>query len=198
MQFWILRQLTFPKNLFFNIDIKSNFTMKVFYNNTITKTPFEHIYTLEDCITDSNSHSRIETICKQMERFKNIFKDKISHKENLELTKNILDNLEKITDRTDEIGELCNANEVIVKNHYTELSKYKDHESYYNYTNLATKSINTTVSIGKSSMLSRTASNKVSNVYAQKSCPIPCDIELENSCVKQEKEEYVQNTTVNI
>ncbi len=196
-----IKTIDFSQKLIFNINIKeSPFSMKVSYNNVITQEPYEHIFNnLEECISDSNIHDRIEIICKQMERFKNIFKNKIQHKDNIDITKNILDNLAKITERADEIGELCNANEVIVKNHYTELLKYKDHESYYNYTNLATKSINSTINVGKSPMISRTTSTQVSDVYRQKSCPIPNELsELQNLCVTNKEEDYVQNTTVNI
>ncbi len=191
-----IKNIDFSQTLIFNIN-KTDIpvTMKVSYNNLISNSKYENTFNCNDGVLSPVFNSQIEIICKQMDRFNKIFVQNIPYNENLDITKNIIEEFAKIKDRTGKIGELCIANESIVKNHYNELLKYKDMKSYFNYSNLANKTVNTTVNVGKSPMILRSTSENVSRIYSTKSCPIPDDFED----LKQNKDsEYVQNTTLKI
>ena len=193
-------RIDFSQKLIFSFENEEGFKtpikMKVSYKNLLEKTDVSFEQELSSGETNDDNNSKIHTLCSVVSDFKNIFKSVYSQKENKEKTQTLLDKLSewKKEDRTgdfSELGELWTANEDIITNHKKELEKYVDQTSYTAYTRVCSKQAQTTLSVGLTPSLSRTASNTVQAKYStpsggghqqhnQHSAQIPEEIDFDN------------------
>jgi hypothetical protein len=172
-------------------EIMEPILIDISYNNLITKESVNDSKIISTGIEDKVILDRINTLCKLITQYKELFTKNLSHSENMEKTKNIIQQYEtwKEDERSGDICDIWTDNETMVKNHLSELSKYHDHPSYSAYTSIQQKQTLNTVSIGLSPALSRNASEGVSRNYSarQKSCPLPeVDIEQILSGLKRQ------------
>lgn len=172
-------------------DITHPIVMDISYYNIISKENVNDSKILSTGLEDKLTLDRINTLCKLISEYKELFSKTISHAENIDKTKAMLTKYESWNeeDRIGDIGDLWKVNEAMVKNHLSELQKYVDYKSYEAYTNIQQKQTSITVSVGLSPALSRNASEGVSQNYSasrQKSCPVPEDISHPLSGLKRQ------------